>query len=178
LSKKTENKIKIYHVGTASATANKIGLQFFFKKVFPVIEHLSFALEFIGNVKEYILTEFPYLKDHPKITYHGYVENLDEIIENGMIHIIPYSGKTGTRTRIAGITRFNPCLLAFETAQDSYPFLSSGKNAILVKDDNDFSIQLANLISDNSLRSKISQNIATDMNKFEIKLINEITLEA
>jgi hypothetical protein len=168
---------KIYHLGTVEAAANKIGLQFFFKKVFPMIEGLPFRLEFLGNVKDYITHEFPQYKDHPKITYHGFVKNLNEKIENGMIHIIPYSGMTGTRTRIAAITRFNPALLAFQNAQDSYPVLVSNENCILAKSDEDFVTQLKNLILDDHLRRKISVNIASDMEIFENRLMDEIIIK-
>lgn len=162
--------VKIYHIGTAAATANRIGLRFFFQKVFPVIEDLPFTLEFLGNVKDYILNEFPHLKNHPKIIFHGFVLNLEEKIEEGMIHIIPYSGMTGTRTRVAGIARFSPCMIGFPTIQDSYPFLISGKNVILANDEDKFTLQLKELILDNVLRLQISQNISKDMFEFENSL--------
>jgi hypothetical protein len=88
--KQINNVVKIYHIGTAGATANKIGIKFFLTEVFPAIENLSFTLEFIGDVKDYVLHNFPQLKNHPKIIFHGFVKNLDEKIENNMIHIIPY----------------------------------------------------------------------------------------
>lgn len=172
--KPTTQGVKIYHIGTAAATANRIGLRFFFQKVFALIEDLPFTLEFFGNVKELIEQEFPKLQNHPKIIFHGFVQNLEEKIEEGMIHIIPYSGMTGTRTRVAGIARFKPCIFGFPNIQDSYPFLVSGKNVILVENQNEFAFQLRALIVDQVLRSQISQNISKDMEKFENSLLREI----
>jgi hypothetical protein len=163
--------VKIYHLGTAGATANRIGLQFFFKKVFPRIEHLPFVLEFFGNVKDYVLQQFPSLEGHPKIVFHGFVLDLEEKIEAGMIHIIPYAGMTGTRTRIAGLARFKPCLLGFKNMQDSYPFLSSRVNAMVAEDEEAFIKNMETLILDKTLRQKISNNIAEEITNYENNLI-------
>jgi hypothetical protein len=81
---------------------------------------------------------------------------------------------TGTRTRVAGIARFKPCIFGFPNIQDSYPFLVSGKNVILVENQNEFAFQLRALIVDQVLRSQISQNISKDMEKFENSLLREI----
>ena len=172
--KKVTNVVKIYHIGTAAATANKIGLRFFFQKVFPQIENLPFRLEFFGNVKDYILQEFPDLINHPKIIFHGFVPSLEDKIEEGMIHVIPYSGMTGTRTRVAGIARFRPCLIGFKTIQDSYPFLISGKNVVLAENKNEFAFRLRELIIDQALRKNISQNISEDISRFETELLIKV----
>jgi hypothetical protein len=164
--------VKIYHLGTAGATANRMGLQFFFKKVFPRIEHLPFVLEFFGNVKDYVLQQFPSLEGHPKIIFHGFVLDLEGKIEAGMIHIIPYAGMTGTRTRIAGLARFKPCLLGFKNMQDSYPFLSSGVNAMVAEDEERFIKNIETLILDKTLRHKISDNITEEIINYENNLIN------
>ena len=168
--------VKIYHLGTAGATANRIGLQFFFKKVFPAIEHLPFVLEFFGNVKDYILQQFPTLEGHPKIVFHGFVLDLEGKIETGMIHIIPYAGMTGTRTRIAGLARFKPCLLGFKNMQDSYPFLSSGVNAMIAEDGATFIKNIETLILDSTLRQKISDNITSEILNYENKLVEEFKI--
>jgi len=166
--------VKLYHLGTAGATANKVGIRFFFEKVFPAIEHLPFTMEFFGNIKDHILQEFPHLKDHPKLVFHGFVLDLGGKIEEGMIHVIPYSGMTGTRTRVAGLARFKPSLLGFKTIQDSYPFLANGENAMIAEDDEDFVAKLRELISDASLRRRISHGILQDMIRFEAKAVAEM----
>jgi hypothetical protein len=169
--KPSGSMVKIYHLGTAGATANRIGLEFFFKKVFPRIEHLPFILEFFGNVKDYVLQQFPSLEGHPKIVFHGFVLDLEGKIEAGMIHIIPYAGMTGTRTRIAGLARFKPCLLGFKNMQDSYPFLSSGVNAMVAEDEEGFIQNIETLILDKTLRQKISDNITEEIINYENNLL-------
>jgi len=169
--KPSGSMVKIYHLGTAGATANRIGLEFFFKKVFPRIEHLPFILEFFGNVKDYVLQQFPSLEGHPKIVFHGFVLDLEGKIEAGMIHIIPYAGMTGTRTRIAGLARFKPCLLGFKNMQDSYPFLSSGVNAMVAEGEEGFIKNIETLILDKTLRQKISDNITEEIINYENNLI-------
>jgi hypothetical protein len=169
--KPSGSMVKIYHLGTAGATANRIGLEFFFKKVFPRIEHLPFILEFFGNVKDYVLQQFPSLEGHPKIVFRGFVLDLEGKIEAGMIHIIPYAGMTGTRTRIAGLARFKPCLLGFKNMQDSYPFLSSGVNAMVAEDEEGFIKNIETLILDKTLRQKISDNITEEIINYENNLI-------
>lgn len=168
--------VRICHLGTAAATANKVGLRFFFERIFPSIEHLPVSIEFFGNVKAYILQEFPRLENHPKIVFHGFVPNLCEKIEEGMIHIIPYSGMTGTRTRVAGIARFKPCLLGFRTIQDSYPFLVSGENAMIADTEDDFLVKLKELIFNETLRRKISGNILRDMADFESQMLTKANI--
>lgn len=175
-SRPSSRGVKIYHVGTASATANRVGIHFFLSKVFPSIEHLPFTLEFVGNVQDYVLREFPRLKNHPKIVFRGFVPNLEETIEEGMIHVIPYSGMTGTRTRVAGIARFKPCILGFGTIQDSYPFLTDGSNAAIAESDDDFVTKLKQLISDPVLRAKISGQILGDMSRFEARLLSDVRI--
>ena len=174
--KPAESMVKIYHLGTASATANRIGLQFFFEKVFPSIEHLPFVLEFFGNVKDYFLKQFPSLAGHPKIVFHGFVLDLEGKIEPGMIHIIPYAGMTGTRTRIAGLARFKPCLLGFKNMQDSYPFLSSGVNAMVAEDEVGFIKNIETLILDKTLRQKISDNVTNEISNYENILIEDFKI--
>lgn len=170
------SSVRICHLGTATATANKVGLRFFFERIFPSIEHLPVSIEFFGNVKAYILQEFPGLEGHPRIVFHGFVPDLCEKIEEGMIHIIPYPGMTGTRTRVAGIARFKPCLLGFKTIQDSYPFLTSGENAMIAESEADFLGKLKELIFNEDLRRKISGNILRDITEFESKLLAQIDI--
>jgi hypothetical protein len=155
--------VRIYHLGTSKATANRIGLIFFFKEVFPQIAPLDFQLEFFGDVQDFVLSRFPELKNHPKIIFHGFVQNLEESMEEGMIHIIPYAGFTGTRTRISNLIRFKPCLLGFPNMQDSYPFLENGKNALIAEGNREFISLLKKLITDEDLRNKISSGVERDL---------------
>lgn len=163
----SDDYIAIYHLGTAAATANRKGLEFFFQKVYPALQDLPVNIELFGEVRNYILSRFPGIDKNPRLVFHEFVPDLKVKMKPGMIHILPYSGFTGTRTRIPALTRFSPCLVGFENMKDSYPFLTTGKNAMVARDEKEFTEFLLKLLSDQSLRNTISGNVAVDMKKFE-----------
>jgi|GEM_PF-6092089 len=167
------DKVKIYHLGTVSATANRIGLVSFMKNVFPKIEHLDFTLEFIGNVKDFFLAEFPEYIEHPKIRLHGFVENLDELIEEQMIHIIPYQGFTGTRTRIGNLIQYKPCLVGYTNMTDSYPILSNNENALVANDLIEFIELLKEGVKRKELRQRLSLQVELDFGVYEQGLLSK-----
>ena len=93
--------------------------------------------------------------------------DLSQQMKPGMIHILPYAGFTGTRTRIPALTRFSPCLVGFENMKDSYPFLTTGKNAMVARDEKEFIEILLKLLTDESLTNNISGYVAAAMIQFE-----------
>ena len=162
-----DHQLSIYHLGTSAATANRKGLEFFFQKVYPALQDLPVTIELFGEVRNYILSRFPGIDKNPRLIFHEFVPDLSQQMKPGMIHILPYAGFTGTRTRIPALTRFSPCLVGFENMKDSYPFLTTGKNAMVARDEKEFTEFLLKLLSDESLRNTISGNVAADMKKFE-----------
>jgi glycosyltransferase involved in cell wall biosynthesis len=162
-----DHQLSIYHLGTSAATANRKGLEFFFQKVYPALQDLPVNIELFGEVRNYILSRFPGIDKNPRLIFHEFVPDLSQQMKPGMIHILPYAGFTGTRTRIPALTRFSPCLVGFENMKDSYPFLTTGENAMVARDEKEFTEFLLKLLSDQSLRNTISGNVAADMKKFE-----------
>lgn len=159
--------MKIYHVGTASATANRIGLIHFLKDIFPKIEHLDFILEFIGDVEPFIAHSFPAYMNHPKIKFHGFVKDIDNLIEDEMIHIVPYKETTGTRTRVGNLVRFKPCLIGYPNLSDSYPFLQNNFNCLTANRTNEFVSLLHVAIVNKDVRVSLAKQIQKDIEHYE-----------
>lgn len=166
-----DNKtVRIVHFGTIAATANKLGLDNLFKNILPAINHLDFELHFVGNVKEYILKIFSEQLGQLKIFFHGFVENLDDFFQPFDIHIIPYKGVSGTRTRVGSIIRYRPCIVGYENLLDSYPFLVNKKNSLIAKTDQEIINLLKLAICDKNLRTNIANIVQVEMENFEQKL--------
>lgn len=169
-----KNPVRIIHFGTIAATANKLGLNNLFKNILPSINHLDFELHFVGNVEAYIVKHFTSEIQNPKIFFHGFVENLSGFFRPYDIHIIPYKGLTGTRTRVGLISNYHPCIVGYTNLLDNYPFLETNKNSLIASSDEEFIALLIFAIKNKEIRTSIGNMLDSGMENFELKLKNDL----
>lgn len=166
---------RIIHFGTIAATANKIGIHHLFTTILPALRKQSFELHFVGNVQEYILKNFAEELKYHQVVFHGFVEDPSSCFQPYDIHIIPYKGYSGTRTRVGSISRFKPCIAGYENLLDNYPFLKNKRNALIAASDDEMIALLKDAIDNNDIRIQTGDCILNDLAEFDSKLSSEIS---
>ncbi len=126
--------IRIVHVGTMSATANKVGLSRFLTICWPELCKLSHPPELwvIGKMDIETIHNLKPLLQQPNIEILGHVDDLSTILRPYDIHIIPYEHDTGTRTRIPLVFNHTQILLSTRNASKGVKGLQNNKNCLLV----------------------------------------------
>ncbi len=151
-------KNRLLHIGTSSATANRIGLINFFKHVYPVLKQEIQNLEcyFIGDQTAVTNEIFGSVANDPQIKIIGHVNDLTSVTEPYDIHILPYDRGTGTRTRLLNAIRLHGAVVVFEKTGNETPGLESGVDILVADNYNDFTNHIIRLFRDSEYRIHIS----------------------
>jgi hypothetical protein len=126
--------VRLVHLGTMSATANRVGLERFLQVCWPTLQdrHPGLAFKVIGDLRP--VTDSPLAERlrQPGIECLGFVEDLTTVLRAGDIFVIPYEFDTGTRTRLPLALNYKQLLVAHKNACRGIAGLESMKNCILV----------------------------------------------
>lgn len=104
-----------------------------------------------------------------KVAVVGYVENLELAFKNCDLAVIPFSGKYGFRSRIIELMYYGVPVLTTNDAVWGMGF-TNNENIFIIKNENNFSLQISKLLLDNELRNKIAKNA-------QQKVLKEFTFE-
>lgn len=120
---------RLVHLGSFGTTANKVGVAYFVREVQPLLKH-EVALDLIGNPRGMPrVVEQAIAAD--KAQSLGFVDDLSQALRPGDLHLIPYTGNTGTRTRLPLVLAHGQLLIAMRPAVEGFRGLESGKNCLL-----------------------------------------------
>ena len=181
LSKK---KFQIIHLGGISTTANRIGLDNYFKWVHPKIQ--SDFEDNSESIKVVIIGDMEQASESMKANFSqslvqclGYVRNLYKVIKPYDVGIIPYDENTGTRTKIALYFAHKLVVIAVKKSVLGFPNLINGKNIILIDKITEMNFVISSLLKDFILRKKIGENAKSTYDSYltwekQVPLIDEI----
>jgi hypothetical protein len=125
--------IRVVHLGSLAATANRIGLERFLRVCWPPLHGQFPTLECLvigdlGATPSAALTE---LLGQPGVRSLGYVPDLTQVLHPYDVFVIPYEHDTGTRTRLPVGLNHNQLLVAHKNACKGIPGLRHLENCLL-----------------------------------------------
>lgn len=153
-------KSRIVHLGSFSATANKIGLKKFFAEVYPPLkkEIKEFEILLIGDNAGITNDELKWIENQPKIKILGHVNELSAILKPYDIHILPYNQNTGTRTRLLNALRFKGAVVAYEADINEIPELKRGTDYLTAGNYEEFTGAVIRLFKTPALRKDLGDH--------------------
>jgi hypothetical protein len=124
---------RLIHLGTLSATANRVGLQRFIEVCWPALKQRlpGLQLHVVGSLNARNIDALKMLLEQDGIHPHGFVADLSGVLLPYDIHIIPYEFDTGTRTRLPVALNHNQLLVAHRNASRGMAGLRHGENCLL-----------------------------------------------
>jgi glycosyltransferase involved in cell wall biosynthesis len=167
---------RLVHIGSFSATANRIGLAGLLKHVFPQLkkEIENFELYLIGNQISFKDTEFSWVSRDPKIKIVGHIDDLATILQPYDVHVVPYDRGTGTRTRLLNALRYHGVVVLFEKTTRDFPELKREIDLLAADNYSDFTKQIIRLLQDPDLRKKTGDRAFNKLNAhFTIQQLSE-----
>jgi len=125
--------IRIVHLGTLTATANRIGLERFLRVCWPPLRGQFPALEclVIGDLGGTPSAALTGLLGQPGVHTLGYVPVLTQVLHPYDVFVIPYEHDTGTRTRLPVALNYNQLLVAHQNACKGIAGLEHRVNCLL-----------------------------------------------
>jgi len=154
LNQAASEDVRLVHLGSMVATANREGLLAFFEKVWPRLKALNLPLEVVGDTS----AAPPKLKEHLRtVACAGFVQDLTKVLRPYDIHIIPWEHSTGTRTRLPLAFNHAQVVVATKAALVCYPEARDGENCRLVANLEDMAQVLAQLAKAPQERERLSR---------------------
>lgn len=149
-SKNRENKILAF--GDWNWHPNRNGLNWFLKKVYPIIENLDFKLNIIG--RGFDKSDF---EQYSKINYLGFVDNLDKYFAESDMMIAPLLYGGGTKVKI--IEALSNSIAVITTDYGNEGINAKDKEEILIANDEvNFAANIEILLKDKEYRLSLSDN--------------------
>lgn len=106
----------IVHLGGLSITANRMGLKRFMEAAWPTITQKHAPELCIIGRADNVPEEVKALLDKYGIKPIGFVDDLSSVLKPYDIHVIPYEGDTGVRTRLPQVLNYNQVLVSTKNA--------------------------------------------------------------
>jgi glycosyltransferase involved in cell wall biosynthesis len=149
--------VRIVHVGTLKATANKVGLGLLLAEILPLLRKAGVEYEclLVGDLNN-ATADLQQLMKQPGVNYKGYVENLESVLMPYDIHIIPYDQATGTRTRLTLALNYQQVVLAHRNSVEGVKGLVDGKNCLLGMDSPDLARKVEFVYRNESRKREIA----------------------
>jgi len=149
--------VRIVHVGTLKATANKVGLGLLLAEILPLLRKAGVEYEclLVGDLNN-ATADLQQLMKQPGVNYKGYVENLESVLMPYDIHIIPYDQATGTRTRLTLALNYQQVVLAHRNSVEGVEGLVDGKNCLLGMDSPDLARKVEFVYRNESRKREIA----------------------
>jgi glycosyltransferase involved in cell wall biosynthesis len=146
------DRFKVFHLGGMKTTANRIGLENFFRHCWPALkkEIPEIELFLIGSMNGVSNTLLPFLDD-PSVHVMGYVENIDSALSPYSIHIIPWNQNTGVRTKVPIALRNKQVIVGMKKSLECFIELTDSENALLVDEYDDLTEAIIRLRKDLAL---------------------------
>ncbi|MBC8046664.1 MAG: glycosyltransferase [Fimbriimonadaceae bacterium] len=159
-NRSSDSKIRIIHLGTISATANRKGLKLFCKESLPYLDKKNSDYQFIiiGITKDEFEANIDKNINTTKFIFKGKEIPLEEIIKPYDIHVLPYMGKTGVRTKLYNLLRFKSAILGYKQSVGSIQSLNDGEDIFLVKNIRNFNKKLIELCMSFEKRKQMSED--------------------
>ena len=167
---------RLVHIGSLSATANRIGLAGLLKHVYPQLkkEIENFELYLIGNRISFVDTEFSWVDKEPQIKIPGHVNDLSAVLQPYDVHVVPYDRGTGTRTRLLNALRYHGVVVLFEKTTKDFPELEREIDLLAAANYSDFTKQIVRFLQDPDLRKKTGDRAFNKLNMhFTIQQLSE-----
>lgn len=131
---------RLVHLGGFGTTANKEGMRFFLREVRPRMHQQPFV-RLIGNLNG-APPEVEQALSEGIAQAAGYVEDLSAELHPGDLHIIPYNGASGTRTRVPLALAHGQLLVAMARSVQGYRHLQHESNCLLAQNAEEMAQQL------------------------------------
>lgn len=95
---KHNNKIRLVHIAAMDWLPNIIGLRWFLCEVIPLLDNsgIDYQLDIVGKSMPDEFITF----QHPRVSVHGFLENLDSVTSQSHIAIVPLQVGSGMRIKI------------------------------------------------------------------------------
>lgn len=168
--KKTSN-VSIVHLGGMGTTANRVGLHRFLDTCWEEIkeQHKELKLIVIGSLSQADETLIKKLKG-TSIICKGFVEDLENELFFGDIHIIPWEYNTGTRTRLPLAFNYKQAVVATKASVEAFPEVIHDKNALLCETLNEMTSKIISLVKNSEKREQLCTNAkSTFLNSYTIE---------
>lgn len=157
-----QNVIKIIaNIGNVNSTGNKIGIDYFIKKILPSLNEYILNKSIEVSIFGKGSLEYKYkLKDLNLIKKKGFINNLDDEVTNSQIYIL--CNNTGFHyggyTRVCYIMSSGCVLVADKRLSSSMPELIHNYNCLLSKNEFEMIELIRLLIFNKELRKEIATN--------------------
>ena len=149
--------LRIIHLGTLRATANKVGLLNLLKYVLPKLKgNIQFECWIIGDLTNADKETVTLLNDEC-VNCIGYVEDLTTVLRPADIHLLPYNYATGTRTRLPLIFNHGQLVIAHKEAVNGMRDIENNVNCVVVNDFSEMANKIIELGKDFKLRTSIAK---------------------
>lgn len=156
---RSNNHVRIVHLGSMGTTANRIGLERFLdicwediKKQIPEVQ-----LNVIGNINQAQQSLKEKLQNDSQINVLGFVKEISDALLPYDVHIIPWEYNTGTRTRVPLILNFKQALVATKASVECFPEITT-ENAVLADNLQEMTKQIIDLYSDSERLHLLAEN--------------------
>lgn len=151
--------IRVVHLGTLTATANRIGLERFLRVCWPSLQKQFPKLEclVVGDLGPALPAGLARLLQQPQVQALGYVADLSEALRPYDIFVVPYEFDTGTRTRIPVALNYRQVLVSTRRGSAGMNGLVSGKNCILADSLEEMVEAIARLVEGKTDRVAIAE---------------------
>ena len=156
--------IKFLHVGDLTTTGSKKDDFYNFNDICKILikKKRNIEFKFVGRYKKIEQSNF----DSIKFIYTGYVENLSKFFNNSDIFLYLKKYSVGTRTRILTAMSYGMPVIADVSVRLGLYRLKNKFNVILIKDLNEFSKVINDLIINPDILKKISFNARNTWEKY------------
>jgi hypothetical protein len=152
MAAETLDRFKVFHLGGMKTTANRIGLENFFRHCWPTLKKAIPEIELflIGSMNGASNTLLPFLDD-PSVHVMGYVENIDSALSPYSIHIIPWNQNTGVRTKVPIALRNKQVIVGMKKSLECFIELTDSENALLAEQYDELTSAIIKLRNDSAL---------------------------
>jgi glycosyltransferase involved in cell wall biosynthesis len=143
---KLPSEPSIFFIGALDWMPNREGLNWFLRKVFPLLLSQLPSLQFHVAGRNAPVT-FEKMLDHPNITYHGEVEDAVKFMQSYQVMVVPLLTGSGIRIKILeGMALGRPVVTSSAGIEGIE--LSGELNVVVEDDPSRFSNQIVKLLAD------------------------------
>ena len=151
---KPPQQVRLVHFGQIGTTANRVGLERFFDRVWPELLSEAPALWVIGDTSSAPPKLAQFLAG---VTCTGHVTEWSHVLRPYDLHIIPWEYSTGQRTRVPVAFNYGQVIVAVRAGIAGFPEAIDGENCRLVDSLDQMGPVIKELLHDPAQRERLAK---------------------
>lgn len=143
---------KLIFIGGENHYPNEEGLTWFIDNIFPLVLEKNNSISLVVTSK----WSEDFKNKHPKIEFTGFIDNLDEVINNAIL-ISPVRIGSGIRVKVFTSMAKGLPIVSTTLGASGIPGLCDGENILLADNEMDFANCVIQLVENEKARKDISE---------------------